>query len=127
MKNRLRTHATAIASASTALLLTAQNTFAQDNTLFDDISQPDVGFTSFGELINRIVTIVFIIGGLAVLIYLFMGAFTYLTAGDSEENTKKARQMITNAVVGLIILASSWAIWQLIISFIPGLGNILGQ
>jgi len=90
------------------------------------ISPPDAGFSDFGDLISKGLNLVFIIAALAVLVYLFLGAFTYLTAGDNEENVGKARKQITNAIVGLIILAAAWAIWKFIISVIPGLGDLVG-
>ena len=125
--NKITKKITSVGTALAALGLSAAPAFAQ--SLFDltDINPPSAGFTSFGELISVGLTIIFIVAGLAVLIYLFYGAFVYLTAGDSEDSTKKARSMITNAVIGLIIMAAAWAIWQLVINLIPGLGDLLGQ
>ena len=125
--NKIIKRITSVGAAIGALAITAAPAFAQ--SLFDitDINPPSAGFTSFGSLITVGLTIIFIVAGLAVLIYLFYGAFVYLTAGDSEEQTGKARSMITNAVIGLIIMAAAWAIWQLVINLVPGLGELLGQ
>ncbi|MCA9390096.1 hypothetical protein KC571_01720 [candidate division WWE3 bacterium] len=126
MTNKFKKHALQVASAMGLLGLTAGNAYAQAIPTIS-LAPPSAGFTNFGSLISTGLTIVFIVAGLAVLIYLFIGALTYLTAGDNEDSTKKARLMITNAVVGLIILAASWAIWQLIINFVPGLNSLVGQ
>ena len=89
------------------------------------LTQPSAGFTDFAELISEAINIIFVVAAIAVLIYLFIGAFTYLTAGDSEDNVAKARKQITNAVIGLLILASAYAIWQFIIGFIPDLDTLI--
>jgi len=115
---------TTLAAGATSLLA-APAAFAQGD-LFSGIDNPSAGFSSFGDLINQGINLVFIIAGIAVLIYLFFGAFTYLTAGDNEDQVKSARTRITNAIVGLIILAAAWAIWRFIISIIPGLESLLG-
>jgi hypothetical protein len=123
--NKVSKYTTRFALSAGMLLAAAQSAFAQIPTVL--LTPPSAGFTEFGSLISTGLTIVFIVAGLAVLVYLFIGAFTYLTAGDNEDQTKKARLMITNAVVGLIILAAAWAIWQLVINFVPGLADLLGQ
>lgn len=115
--------ATVVAGATSLSL--APVAFAQSSPFPGGISKPEAGFSDFGDLITRGLNLIFIIAALAVLIYLFIGAFTYLTAGDSEDNVAKARKQITNAIVGLIILASAWAVWQFIVSVIPGLSELL--
>lgn len=114
---------TTLAAGATSLLA-APVAFAQG--LFSGISNPSAGFSNFGDLINQGINLIFIIAGIAVLVYLFFGAFTYLTAGDNEDQVKSARTRITNAIVGLIILAAAWAIWRFIINIIPGLESLLG-
>jgi hypothetical protein len=59
---------------------------------------------------------VFTIGGIAVLYFLLMGGFTWVTAGGDKGNVEKARSMITNAIIGIIILASVFAVYRLIIT-----------
>lgn len=124
--NKVSKFTTRLALTAGMLLATAQSTFAQAVPTIV-LTPPSAGFSDFGSLISTGLTIIFIVAGLAVLVYLFIGAFTYLTAGDNEENTKKARSMITNAVIGLIILAAAWALWQLVINLVPGLADLLGQ
>lgn len=38
--------------------------------------------------------------GLAIFVMFLVGAFQFLTAGNNEENVKKARQTFTYAVIG---------------------------
>jgi len=63
---------------------------------------------------GHVLAVVFgILGGLAVLM-LFYGGIQYITAGASPDGTKKARQTITNAVTGIIILTAAYAILAVI-------------
>lgn len=52
----------------------------------------------------------FIIAGLLALIFLLTGAIAWITSGGSKENVDKAREKITAAVLGIIILAGVLAI-----------------
>ena len=46
----------------------------------------------------------FVIAGLAALVYLILGAFSWITSGGDKEAVSKAQQKIQAAVVGLIVL-----------------------
>jgi len=46
----------------------------------------------------------FILAGLAAILYLLMGAFSWITSGGSKENVEKAREKIQAAVLGLILV-----------------------
>jgi len=94
---------------------------------FDNVVAPGVGFTSLSEIFPEFFAIIMAAGALALLFFLFWGALRYLTAGSNEENVKKARTTITNAIVGMILLASVWVVWTFVIDFIPGLPELLGR
>jgi hypothetical protein len=67
-------------------------------------------FTSFGDMISNILNIVLTIGVIAVLLYLIMGGIEWITSGGDKGKTESARNKITAAVIGLVILISAWAI-----------------
>jgi len=94
---------------------------------FDNIAAPGVGFTSLSELFPQFFSIIMTVGAVVLLFFLFWGAFKYLTAGSNEDNVKKARTTITNAIVGMFLLASAWVLWTVVIDFIPGLPELLGR
>ncbi len=54
-----------------------------------------------------------IVGSLSFLMFIF-GGFTFLISAGSSEQVSKAKKIITAAVVGLLIVFSSW----LIINFV---------
>ena len=82
--------------------------------------KPDSFFASFPAMLTAIMNIVLTIGVVAVLFYLIWGGIEYITSGGDKGKTEGARNKITSAIVGLIILVSAWAILQ----FVQNLLNI---
>ncbi len=60
-----------------------------------------------------------LLGIVAVCIILYAG-FTWMTAGGSEEKITTAKRLIVNAVIGLVIIMSAFAITQFIFRAITG-------
>jgi hypothetical protein len=85
-----------------------------------NISQT-IGFTSLGQAINTLLPLAIFGAAIMALIYMTLAALKYIAAGDSQESTKGARRMFTNAVVGLFLMALVVVAFQLIIALIPGL------
>lgn len=54
--------------------------------------------------------------GVVLFLYLLYGGFMWMTAGGEEKKVKEAIQVIRNAVVGLVIIALSYAIANFVIS-----------
>ena len=61
-------------------------------------------------LINLIIKFLSIMAGLAFFIYFVLGAVTWVTAGGDKGNVDKAKTMMTNAAIGMIIIAASYAV-----------------
>lgn len=51
-----------------------------------------------------------VVGGIALLLYLIWGAIDWLVAGGDSGKVQKARDKMTNAVIGFIILIGSYSI-----------------
>ncbi|MBI2590350.1 MAG: hypothetical protein HYW33_00510, partial [Candidatus Blackburnbacteria bacterium] len=45
---------------------------------------------------------------------LVLGGIKWITSGGDKNKTEEARQQITSALVGLVVVFSAWAIAQLI-------------
>lgn len=88
-----------------------------------DVTVPTGYAGSFGNLISFILRVVLAIGALLVFGYLVLGGIEYITSGGEKGKTEAARNKITAAIVGLIILAASWALLNLALTFL-GLGNL---
>jgi hypothetical protein len=74
--------------------------------------------SSIGEVIANILGGVMAIAVLMVLIYLVWGAIGWITSGGDAAKITKARDKMTQAVIGLIVLAASVAIFALVQSFL---------
>lgn len=108
--------------------------FAQQDTTvniqpegFDVITGADLG-----SWISWFVTIILIIAGLLFFFMLVIGGIRWITSGGDKGSTESARNQITAALIGLIIVFAAWAIVSLlgnafgieIFNFtIPGLGS----
>lgn len=70
--------------------------------------------TEPNQIIASAVTVIIGIAGLIFFIMLLFGGLRYLTAGGDEKSTMAARQTLTNAFIGLIIVVASFLIAQIL-------------
>lgn len=106
------------------------------NEVFGRIEPPISGLpTEPQEGINKIVSFgiqtFLIVAAIAALIYLFGGAYDWITSGGEKEKISKAQNKITNAVIGLLLSVSMLAIFNLIagdiLHIIPNWSIVLPQ
>jgi hypothetical protein len=122
MKNKL---SKALAAASVAFAATPAAVFAQANKVAitnTNVDLPKGFFLDPGNLLNTILRIVLIIGVLLVFFFLIQGGLEWITSGGDKGAVEKARNKITNAVIGLVILVASYAILTLVLNFL-GIGS----
>jgi len=79
----------------------------------------EAGPPAIGSLIGSIVGMFLIIAFVTTVLYMFLGGFDWITAGGDKAKLQGARDKITNAMIGLIVVGSSWAIMMIV-------GNFLG-
>lgn len=79
---------------------------------------PNFGLTAAGNIIRGLIMAALIFATVATLIYLVIGGVQWITAGGDKNQLENARNKITNAIIGLIIVASAWAVWIFIGNFI---------
>lgn len=90
------------------------------------IPQPNtVKITDVGRLISGLIGIAMLLAALAVFIYLIWGGFEWITSGGDKAGVENARNKITAALIGLVIVASAWAIMRLV-EFFFGITVISG-
>lgn len=109
-------------SVVTALQVMAGNVFAQLDP-GEEIVAPKGFAQNIGSLINGGLTLIMIVGAFLVLVYLILGGIEWITSGGDKSKTESAQNKITNAVIGLIILAASYAILLIVLNFL-GFENI---
>ncbi len=59
---------------------------------------------TFGDILTFIIRLFFVLAGIAALLYLLLGAFTWITSGGDKERVEKARDKIQAAIVGIILV-----------------------
>ncbi|MCA9388730.1 hypothetical protein KC644_03125 [Candidatus Berkelbacteria bacterium] len=82
-------------------------------TLAQSVGTPDLvpeQFNDFDNAIRSAFNIIIIIAGIIFVILFLIGGIQYLTAAGNEENSKKARQLILDAIIGLVIVVAAWAV-----------------
>jgi cytochrome bd-type quinol oxidase subunit 2 len=79
------------------------------------IPQPEgVQIENIGTLISGAIGVALLIAGILVFVMLVWGGITWITAGGDKAKTEEARTRITNALVGLAIVAAAWAVMKLV-------------
>lgn len=69
-------------------------------------------------IIGRIINVVLGFLGILLLVYILYAGFLWMTAGGNEDNVKKAKAMIKNAIIGLIIVVAAFAISNFVLGSI---------
>lgn len=72
------------------------------------------GGKALGGLISNLVGALFIAGFLLTFMELLMGGISWITAGGDKQKLETARDKITNAIIGLIIVGATYALMTLI-------------
>lgn len=91
--------------------------FAADPTI--NIPQPEkIKIGDIGLLISALVGTLLIIAALLAFFFLILGGIQWITAGGDKAGMESARNKITHAIVGLIIVGAAWAVMILIQNFL---------
>ena len=72
----------------------------------------------FYQILGGILRFMMILGAVLVLINLLQAAIAWISSGGDSSKVEEARGRMTDAVIGLVILSSSYAIWLLIKNFL---------
>jgi hypothetical protein len=76
-----------------------------------DVNQ---GGSNLGKLISNLIGALFIAGFLLAFMLLIIGGIQWITAGGDKQALEKARTGITNAIMGLVIVAATYALMTLV-------------
>ena len=76
-----------------------------------------------GAYISNIVNFMLIVAAIATFGYLVWGGFNFMTASGDSKKVEQAQHRISNALLGLAIVALSWAIFLVADNFF-GLGVV---
>jgi len=71
-------------------------------------------------IVGKVVGIVVGLLGLILAVFIVWGGAMWMTSGGNEEQIKKAKAMIINAIIGLVIVLLAYAISSFIIDKLAG-------
>lgn len=66
------------------------------------------------EIFSNLISALLALGGIVLLIMLFLGGFRLLTSGGDPKSTEAAKKTITYAIGGVVLLAGSFLILRII-------------
>lgn len=93
----------------------AQNSIK--NPVLGPSLQSKTGVTFFQDIIPRMVGLAFLVGVLIFFFIMITGAIQWITSGGDKAAVEGAREKITNAIVGVVILLSLFALLKIIEDF----------
>lgn len=88
---------------------------AQTITVPRPVNVPAV---EIGNIISAVVGILLLVAAVMAFLYLILGGIQWITSGGDKSGMEAARNKITAAIVGLIIVAAAWAVMLLVGQFV---------
>ena len=70
--------------------------------------------TSISTFIIRIINIALTVAGLIAVLFLIVGGFRYITSAGNEETAEQAKKIITNSIIGIVVIILSFVIVRVI-------------
>lgn len=119
MKNKLKKVGLAVTTATVGLGFAVNQ--AKAETLGNVLKPASIGGNlAYTEIVPQIINLVFIVAAAMTFFYLIFGAISWITSGGDKGKVEAARNKITAAVIGLLILAATWAAFSLIVQIFFG-------
>lgn len=72
---------------------------------------------TIGTIVSGLVRLILVIAALVFFFILVIGGIRWIASGGDKTQTENARNQITAALVGLVIVFAAWAIVKLIQTF----------
>ena len=124
MKQTLQKFGLMVTVVAAGLASSARIVFAQNTGIAIGDTTLAQGFAgNLGSIISGVLGFVMAIATLMVFLYLILGGIQWITSGGDKGKTEEARNKITAAVIGLIVLAAAYAVLQIMLHFL-GLTSI---
>lgn len=95
------------------LLAGADTTSEITNPVLGPLSNK-TGIEFFQSFIPGLIGLGFVLGVIVFFFMLIMGAIKWITAGSDKQSLEDAKSRLTNAIIGIVILFSLFAVLDLI-------------
>jgi hypothetical protein len=76
-----------------------------------------LGSLTVGGIVSGLIRLVLVVAALVFFFILVIGGIRWIASGGDKAQTENARNQITAALVGLVIVFAAWAIVQLVNTF----------
>ena len=76
------------------------------------------GGSAIGSIVGGVIGLLIIGAFIGAFLYLLLGGLEWITAGGDKAKLQSSRDKITNAIIGLLIVAASWAVMSLVSGFV---------
>lgn len=73
------------------------------------------GFNTVSNIVGSIFSIVIAAAGVIFIILFLVGGIQYLSSAGNEEATGKAKKLLIDAIIGLVIVLAIWALGRWIL------------
>ena len=103
---------TTLSALTTVILISPLAVLADETINLQSVSGELVGIQSitFVAMVSAALNFLLIAAALIAFFFLLAGGVQWILAGGDKEGTEKARKKITNALIGLAIVFSAYAI-----------------
>ncbi len=99
-----------------------QKVYADCTTLGCNMPQSSSWITtntiSWANIISSIIGFLFFLAAVSTLIYLLWGGIDMITSGGDSGKFENGRNRLVFAAIGMIVVASSYAVWRLILTIV---------
>jgi hypothetical protein len=96
--------------ASSLIALLSFTSIAYADTSISSFDSSGIPFTDLGKLLSNVLALLFFFAGLLAFIFIIIGGIQWITAGGDAKAASAARDRITAAVVGLLVVVAAFAI-----------------
>ena len=76
------------------------------------------GPTGVGSILSGVIGVFLVMAFVMAFIFLLVGGLNWITSGGDKAKLQLARDRITNAIIGLIVVAAAWAVMMIVSDFV---------
>jgi hypothetical protein len=79
---------------------------------------------SLGGVVKTALNTVLFVAFVAALIFLIIGGIKWIMSGGDKEGANKAKETVTSALIGLVVVLGSWVLINVILNFFGASGGL---
>ncbi len=114
MNKILKAISVAPAFLTLATVAMAQPTAGTKPTVSTGVNEAVTPFSNIGSLLGQVFTFVLVVAAILLFLYLILGGVQWLTSGGDKAATQAARDRITAALTGLLIILAVYGVFRVL-------------